>query len=125
MDHPPTTTPPSPTSDPTPSPRRLRWFPASPEGWIIFVLGLGLVAYGAAEIFLRYQRTGKGSLFGLILALAGVTMLPYRLVGLVCGVALVGIGVYLLINNYSLLLAAMVIGFGILTIMERVRRRTA
>lgn len=124
---PPPTTPHSPDPSSTPShlPRTRRWLPASPEGWLIFILGLGLTAYGVTEIVMRYQRTGKGSLFGLILVLAGVTMLPYRLVGLVCGVGLVGIGVYLLINNYSMLLAAMVIGFGILSIMERTRSKHA
>lgn len=129
MDTNPTTTttnsPTPPAAESAASSRRLRWFPASPEGWAMFALGFALLAYGTYQIGLNLVRTGKGSLFGLILVFGGVALLPYRLVGLICGVALVAIGVYMLIANFNTLQALMVLAFGILTVMERVRRPAA
>jgi hypothetical protein len=116
----------APASQPSaPNRRPRRYLPARPEGWVLFALGLALVGYGVAEIWLRYQRLGKGSLLGFTLVLFGVILLPYRFVGLVCGLALCGLGIYMFLNNYSTLQTLVVLGFGIVTVIERGRRDSA
>lgn len=111
-----------PPEDPPPHPqpaRPQRLLPASPEGWLVFVAGLALVGYGLWRV-LHYG----GSIFGLIFMAIGATLMPYRFVGLAGGVALLGIGIYCIVQGSSLL-GVIASVFGLLSIAERWRRTPA
>lgn len=102
---------------------RTRLVPRTAEGWLVLAVGLAMFGYGAYLIIRNLMNGGHGSLFGLVLTLLGVTLMPVRLVGLICGLGLIGIGGWMMVNSYSPVQSIGVVILGLFAVAERLRRK--
>ncbi len=84
-----------------------------------------MFGYGWYLIVRNLLTVGHGSLFGLVLTLLGVTLMPSRLVGLVCGIGLLGVGAWMLVNNHSPVQSIGVVILGLFAVAERIRQKAS
>ncbi|GEM_PF-2495028 len=104
---------------------RTRFVPRTAEGWLVLTVGLAMFGYGWYLIVRNLLTVGHGSLFGLVLTLLGVTLMPSRLVGLVCGIGLLGVGAWMLVNNHSPVQSIGVVILGLFAVAERIRQKAS
>lgn len=93
--------------------------PSTTEDWLFLLAGLALVGYGAYRLATTSPPSpliGPGAI-GL-----GMTLMPWRIVGLIGGVGLVVLGGWRLYEGYAIEQAGLVMLLGVIGIAERIRR---
>ncbi len=111
---------PTPGLDRTKSPKSL--LPSTPEGWLMLVAGIACIGYGLYTVVAAFVDKTTLSLLGMFLLALGGMVIPIRWVGLVVGLILLGLGVFMFATNYVTVQALVVCVLGLIAVAERWRR---
>lgn len=96
--------------------------PTTMESWLMLGAGAALMIYGGYSVISALVAGRSISLVGLVLLGVGGMLMPYRWIGLIAGVGLIGMGIYMFIANYVTLQALVVTVLGVIAVAEQVRR---
>lgn len=93
-----------------------------PSAWddrLMMLAGLALVAYGVYKLV---TTSFASPIFGPGAVGLGLTLMPWRVVGLVGGVGLVVVGGWRLYQGFAIEQAGLMVLLGVIGIAERLRR---
>ncbi|MFN7021781.1 MAG: hypothetical protein ACK4WH_10710 [Phycisphaerales bacterium] len=106
-------------TDASPRTTGRRLAPRSTEEWLLMAAGAALIAYGVYKLV---TTSFTSPIFGPGAVGLGLTLMPWRVVGLIGGVGLVVVGGLRLYQGFAIEQAGLMVLLGIIGIAERVRR---
>ncbi|MCC6319902.1 MAG: hypothetical protein IT438_00515 [Phycisphaerales bacterium] len=92
----------------------------STEQWLFMAAGAALIVYGAYKLI---DSKFTSPIYGPGAIGLGLTLMPWRIVGLIGGIGLVALGGLRLSQGYAIEQAGLVLLLGVIGIAERIRRK--
>ena len=96
--------------------------PSTPDGWIMLVAGVGCIGYGLYTVVAAFVDKTTLGLLGMFLLALGGMVIPIRWAGLIVGLILLGLGIFMFATNYVTVQALVVCVLGLIAVAERWRR---